>query len=141
MITNRVCIIGTGMSGTRRIKALSLLKKHRVNVSCFDADLPLSKKIAAENNISSYNSFDEILQEKEQLLCIVSTPPATHFPIAKQLLEKNHHLLVEKPVFLQLNEINEATEIAGRKNLILSTVAQHRFENEFPAFRKALEKK
>ena len=42
---------------------------------------------------------------------IVSTPPKTHFEIAKNIINRNKPLLVEKPLTLDLNESIELNNL------------------------------
>ena len=57
---------------------------------------------------------------------VVSTPPVTHFPIAKDCLEHNLHVLVEKPMTLNSQEAEELIALARSKGLTL--MVGHTFE-------------
>jgi predicted dehydrogenase len=50
---------------------------------------------------------------------IVSTPPATHYAIAKDCLEHGLHVLVEKPLTLNSLHARELIDIAQAKGLVL----------------------
>ena len=50
---------------------------------------------------------------------VVATPPATHFAIAKDSLEHNLHVLVEKPMTLNSQQGEELIALAKSKGLIL----------------------
>jgi predicted dehydrogenase len=57
---------------------------------------------------------------------VISTPPATHFRIAKECLEQDLHCLVEKPLTLSSNEALELTKLAKARSLKL--MVGHTFE-------------
>lgn len=57
---------------------------------------------------------------------VVSTPPGTHYRIARECLEHNLHVLVEKPMTLKSQEAEELIQVAEAKNLIL--MVGHTFE-------------
>ena len=57
---------------------------------------------------------------------IISTPPATHYPIAKDCLEHGLHVLIEKPMTLKSEHAQELIELAASKDLIL--MVGHTFE-------------
>ena len=57
---------------------------------------------------------------------VVSTPPVTHFPIAKDCLEHNLHVLVEKPMTLNSQQAEELIALAKSKGLTL--MVGHTFE-------------
>lgn len=57
---------------------------------------------------------------------IISTPPKTHYEIAKDCLMHGLHVLVEKPMTLNSKHAEELIELAARKNLTL--MVGHTFE-------------
>ena len=57
---------------------------------------------------------------------VISTPPGTHYAIAKECLENNLHALVEKPITLNSNHAEELINIAKKKSLKL--MVGHTFE-------------
>ena len=57
---------------------------------------------------------------------IISTPPKTHHPIAKDCLSHNLHVLVEKPITLNSQDAEELMELANAKGLTL--MVGHIFE-------------
>ena len=57
---------------------------------------------------------------------IISTPPATHYPIAKDCLEHGLHVLIEKPMTLKSEHAQELIDLAASRGLIL--MVGHTFE-------------
>jgi len=57
---------------------------------------------------------------------VVATPPATHYRIAKDCLEHNLHVLVEKPITLKSQDAKDLVELADAKGLTL--MVGHTFE-------------
>jgi predicted dehydrogenase len=57
---------------------------------------------------------------------VISTPPATHYPIARDCLEHGLHVLVEKPITLKSEDAIELVEVAASKSLTL--MVGHTFE-------------
>ncbi len=57
---------------------------------------------------------------------VISTPPKTHFSIAKDCIEHGLHLLVEKPITLKSSEAEELIALADASGLIL--MVGHTFE-------------
>jgi predicted dehydrogenase len=57
---------------------------------------------------------------------VISTPPKTHFEIAKDCLSHNLHVLVEKPMVLNSSDAEELIELAKSKDLTL--MVGHIFE-------------
>ncbi|MBN1202252.1 MAG: Gfo/Idh/MocA family oxidoreductase [Anaerolineae bacterium] len=57
---------------------------------------------------------------------VVATPPATHFPIARECLEHGLHILIEKPFTLDSQEASMLIELADARGLQL--MVGHTFE-------------
>ncbi len=57
---------------------------------------------------------------------VISTPPATHYPLAKECLEHGLHVLVEKPLTLTSEHAQELINLAASKGLTL--MVGHTFE-------------
>jgi predicted dehydrogenase len=57
---------------------------------------------------------------------VVATPPATHYRVAKDCLEHNLHVLVEKPITLKSQDAADLVELADAKGLTL--MVGHTFE-------------
>ena len=57
---------------------------------------------------------------------VVATPPATHYRIARECLEQDRHLLVEKPLTTSSRDAEDLIELADRRGLTL--MVGHTFE-------------
>jgi predicted dehydrogenase len=57
---------------------------------------------------------------------VIATPPATHFAIAKDVLEHDLPVMIEKPLTLKSEHAVELIELAARKDLVL--MVGHAFE-------------
>src|SRR5512140_3193419 len=57
---------------------------------------------------------------------VVATPPAGHYPIAKDCLEHNLNVLVEKPLTLKSEQAEEVIRLADERTLTL--MVGHTFE-------------
>jgi predicted dehydrogenase len=57
---------------------------------------------------------------------VIATPPATHYPLAKECLLHGLHVLVEKPITLNSQHAEELIEISKKNGLVL--MVGHTFE-------------
>ncbi len=70
---------------------------------------------------------------------VVATPPATHFPIAKDCLEHGLHVLVEKPMTLNSQDAQELIDLADAKGLSLMTGHTFIYNSAVLALKKYIE--
>ena len=64
-----------------------------------------------------YHDWAALVKSSEIDGIIIATPPETRFKLAKEALENNKHLLLEKPVAINSREIEELQRISLIKNL------------------------
>lgn len=83
------------------------------------ADVDEGKRRLAEGyGIQFKRDFRDLLPLVDALT--VATPASTHFQIAADCLLAGKHLLVEKPLALNLSHARELVELANRGNLVLA---------------------
>lgn len=73
------------------------------------------------------SALDEALQDPQVQAVIVATPPATHLAICQQCFAAGKHVLLEKPLELDLQRSAQLVEAAQQSGLHLGVVLQHRF--------------
>lgn len=73
------------------------------------------------------SELDEALQDPQVQAIIVATPPATHLAICQQCFAAGKHVLLEKPLELDLQRSAQLVEAAQQSGLHLGVVLQHRF--------------
>ncbi|MDE0818093.1 MAG: Gfo/Idh/MocA family oxidoreductase [Pirellulaceae bacterium] len=64
---------------------------------------------------------------------IIATPTIYHFEVAQELLKAGKHLLIEKPITLELAQANDLIALAEAKELILQVGHVERFNPAFSA--------
>lgn len=73
------------------------------------------------------SALDEALRDPQVQAVIVATPPATHLAICQQCFAAGKHVLLEKPLELDLQRSAQLVEAAQQSGLHLGVVLQHRF--------------
>ena len=86
--------------------------------------------------IQTYRSLEAILADDSVGLLVVATPNATHFPIARQILEAGKHVVVDKPTAVTSAEIAELIELATRHNVLLVPFHNRRWDSDFQTLSK-----
>jgi predicted dehydrogenase len=66
-------------------------------------------------------SLEEALQDPQVDLVAIATPPATHAPMARQVIAAGKHLLVEKPLAENSLDAADVTAAAARAGVMLFT--------------------
>jgi predicted dehydrogenase len=81
-------------------------------------------------DVEFVRSVDELLTRKIDLV-VVATPNTSHHPIAKQCLFAGHHVVVDKPFTLTLDEATELVELARKQRCIVTVYQDRRYTGDF----------
>ncbi|AKG23812.1 Gfo/Idh/MocA family protein [Calothrix sp. 336/3] len=134
----RVAVIGTGFGQKVHIPAFQSHPGTEI-LAVYHRELETAKKIASKYNIPCFSdSLTEILALPELDAVSISTPPFTHYEMAKQVLESGKHLLLEKPVTLNVQEAQELYLLAQAKKLVATVDFEFRFVPAWLLFQELL---
>ena len=68
-----------------------------------------------------------------------TTPEPTHYPIAMESILAGKHVLLEKPIALELAEGDELIALAREKNVLFTIGYSQRFNPKFADVKRSLE--
>ena len=115
-MNKKICVIGAGNWGKNHINTLSELGFLRGVVDSNKEQLETI--LSQHKDVNTHESLDDAL-EKDYDGFTVATPSETHYEIAKTIIKKGKHLLVEKPLSLKLSEAKELVRLAKDANVNL----------------------
>src|SRR3990170_1758870 len=123
-----VAVIGTGWCGGIRAETLSrsaLVDKLHI---CEIRPERLAEVKALTNPATATLDYQDILKNPDiSVVYISTTPESNHFPIARDCLKAGKHVLLEKPISLELWEADELITIARRNQIKFTIGYSQRF--------------
>jgi len=122
----RTAVIGVGYLGRFHAQKYAALPESTL-VAVVDARADARDKVAAEVGCRAVADFREILGEVDAVSIATTTP--THFPIARECLERGLHVLVEKPITETPEQARTLIEAAQRRGRILQVGHLERFNS------------
>lgn len=81
----------------------------------------------------------DIWNDAEIDLVVISTPPQSHYSLAKEVLQNGKNVLVEKPFAETSEEARELFQLAEEKNLFIQCFQNRRFDSDFLTVQKVIE--
>jgi predicted dehydrogenase len=121
-------VIGCGHLGSIHAKILNDLCSINNDISfsgVFDIIKERAEKISSEYKVKSYDTCEQLLDNINTLIIAATT--SSHFEIAKQALEKNINLFIEKPVTVNGTEAHELIELSKNKKVKIQVGHVERF--------------
>ncbi len=112
-------VIGCGHWGQNYVRVLHELSVSEVVAVCDKNkdNIRLHPKYYPPLNVCT--SVDELLDDESIDAIVISTPALTHYKIAKESLLRGKHILVEKPLALNVEEGKELIRLAREKKVVL----------------------
>jgi len=129
-------VIGVGHMGHHHARILSELPDSELVGIC-DIDESRGKEIAKKYNCSFFKDRKELLKLTD--VVVIATSTSTHRDIALDALKQGNHILIEKPISLDLKEAEEIISTALEKNLLLKVGYVERFNPAILAARGIVE--
>jgi len=120
----RVGVVGVGHIGTNHARLYSEITSADFT-TVYDIDSTRANSVAKKFGANVAKSLDEFSELVDA--ASVATPTGSHYEIARGLLEKGKHLLVEKPITENPQQATELAELAARNRLILQVGHVERF--------------
>lgn len=91
--------------------------------------------------INYTSDIDEILNDPEIQLVVLSLPASIHYEFAKKCLNAGKNVLVEKPFTETAAEAKELFNLAKEKGLFVQAYQNRRFDSDFLTVQKVIESK
>jgi predicted dehydrogenase len=128
--------VGAGVLGMHR-PALELEAVHVVGVSDINAEAGRARAEAFA--CPFFADYTAMLRETAPDVAVVLTPHPFHAAVAAACLEAGAHVLVEKPMAVEVGEADAMIQAAQRSGRLLAVNFQHRFRPEVRAARRLIE--
>lgn len=134
----RYVIIGVGAGVLHmHLPALELETVELVAVS--DVNVELGQQRANELKCAFYADHRTMLAEMQPDVAVIITPHTFHAPIAIDCFEAGCHVLVEKPIAVEVAEADAMIEAADEANRLLAVNFQQRYRPEVRAAYKLIQ--
>jgi predicted dehydrogenase len=115
----RMGLIGYGYWGPNYARALSELPEVSVSFICDLQEARLRQAAARFSQIPVCADISEAIRRDDADAVIISTPASTHYELARLALEAGRHVIVEKPLALEIEHCERLGELADKKGLTL----------------------
>ena len=133
-----MALVGLGSGALPHLRSFEDLKD-RVELRYAFTRQPRADRIQAYTGpVHLTDSLELILQDSEVQAVIVATPASTHLEICQRCFAAGKHVLLEKPLELNLERSTKLVELAAQAGLQLGVVLQHRFREASQVLQKLL---
>jgi predicted dehydrogenase len=122
----RVGLLGCGGIGARHAAAVGALKDEMQLVACCGRSEARVREFAAQFGAEPFTDLRRMLDLQIDLL-IVALPPFAHIGQVEQAVAAGTHVLVEKPIALDITRAQSMVDAAARSGLVAACGFMYRF--------------
>lgn len=134
----RLAVIGAGLGSGPHFKSLQELAGEAQVVWVHARD---AKRLAAAqvpHGAQKTTRLEDILEDASVRAVLVLTPPNTHLELVQRLACAGKHVLVEKPLEIDLARAQSLVQVCEKQGVILAVMLQHRLRQAATSLRALL---
>jgi myo-inositol 2-dehydrogenase/D-chiro-inositol 1-dehydrogenase len=132
-----IAVIGTGRMGSVHTRNLARLIPEADLVAVCDIRLEVAQAVADELGIQRViKDYHELLEDKDIEAILIATSTDTHAFIMKDVAAAGKHIFCEKPLALNLADIDAALAAVGKAGVKLQVGFNRRFDKSFQRVRE-----
>src|SRR4051812_14067109 len=135
-------VLGVGIIGFGRIGAEYaswINASQNVRALAVDDVTPARRALAEARGLRVYADIEAVLADPAIQAVLVSTPTVMHFEHASRALAAGKHVMVEKPMALDLAQSRALVEDAERRGLTLSVFHNRRWDLDYLTLKRAID--
>ncbi len=134
----KTAIIGFGGMGAYHAKQIKGISSLQV-VGAYDTK-PERRQQAIDEGYKGYASLEDCLSDDTELV-ILATPNNFHKELAIKIMKAGKHVICEKPVMMNAEELQEVLEVARLEKKVFTAHQNRRWDRDFLTVKKALDRK
>lgn len=124
-------VIGYGGMGSYHIHNIMPNENERIHVvGTYDISGE-RQKISSQHNHKIYHSLEEVLTDETIEAVLIATPNDSHKELAIQALEAGKHVVCEKPVTMNVEELDEVLKVAKETGQTFMVHQNRRWDPDF----------
>ncbi len=129
-------IIGCGKIADHHAEQI-LYNRYARLAAVYDNEPLMAKQLAERFNANhAYSDLDKMLSETDIDVAHITTPPQSHFILAKKCLKAGKHVYIEKPFTVHFDEAEQLIELAKEKGKLLTVGHSAQFSPAAQEMRK-----
>ncbi len=131
-----VGIIGFGRIGAEHAGWIAASQHMRV-AEVYDAT-PARRELATARGLATHESLDLLLTSPRVEAVLISAPTSMHFELAIEALRSGKHVMIEKPIALDLAQAKAIADEATAQNKLVSVFHNRRWDVDFLTAQQAI---
>jgi predicted dehydrogenase len=134
----KIVIVGCGKVADQHVQAIHRIPDCEIVALC-DHEPLMARQLGERCGVSAcFSDLKEMLGAARPSVVHITTPPKSHYSLAKQCLESGINVYLEKPFTITAQEAESVVELAERRGLKLTVGHNYQFTLEMLEMRRLL---
>jgi predicted dehydrogenase len=134
----RIAIIGCGKVADQHVQAIHRIADCEIVALC-DRELLMAKQLGERFGVSAcFSDLRELLHAASPDVVHITTPPQSHYSLAKQCLESGSHVYLEKPFTITADQAESLIHLAEDQELRITVGHNYQFTLEMMEMRRLI---
>ncbi len=133
-----IALVGSGMISEFQAKAIEALPDARL-AGFYDQMSELAQKRASQFGVQAYGTLHDLLGDSKVDAVSICTPSGAHLDPALAAAAAGKHLMVEKPMEVTTERIDQIVAACGKNGVTLGAIFPRRFQETSRLVKKAIE--
>jgi predicted dehydrogenase len=132
----KIAIIGCGKVADQHVEAIHRIPGCEIVALC-DREALMANQLGQRFGIAKcFSDLKQMLETVSPDIVHITTPPTSHFSLAKQCLESGSHVYLEKPFTVTASETESLIELAQQRGLNITVGHNYQFTLEMLEMRR-----
>ncbi len=131
-------IVGCGAISKWHVAAIKEIENAEL-IGVFNTPKSFAEDFAKENNCRVFDTYEEMLNCEDIDIVNICTPSGTHAPLAIEAANHKKNVIVEKPVAITREQIDDLVLAVEKNHIKLAVISQLRFDENIQKVKKSIE--
>ena len=136
----KIAFVGCGKVADQHVHAVHRIPDCQIVAVC-DRELLMAGQLAERAGIpQSFSDVQEMLRSSSPDVVHITTPPQSHFSLARKCLEYGSHVYLEKPFTITADEAESLIQLAQARGFKMTAGHNYQFTLEMLEMRRLVER-
>src|SRR6266566_2502506 len=132
----RIAIVGCGKVADQHVEAIHRIPDCKIVAVC-DREPLMARQLGERFGVSKcFSDLREMLETTTPDVIHITTPPKSHYSLARQCLESGRHVYLEKPFTITADEAESLVQLAEDRGLKITAGHNYQFTLEMLEMRR-----
>lgn len=135
----KIGLIGCGRISNMHFSSIENIEEFSIHAIC-DIKEDVMKEYSEKYQCSGYTNYKKMIDQEDLDLIVIAAPNGLHYEMGMYAIERNKHILMEKPVALNSEQAQDLIDFAHKRGVYFFAVKQVRYNPSIQVLKQYLDR-